>query len=357
LAEPGPRILFVPVSGPYGLGEFARSAAIARAALERWPRAAVHFMVSREAPYAARMPFPATLLPSSPTFHTRSVVEHMESWRPDVVIFDNAGRSAQIRAAHRLGARVVYISSRRRQRRKAFRLSWMRALDEHWIAYPRFIAGDLGALERAKLGLLGRPVIRWLDVILARGEPSTTVAADDVLVIPGGGTGHPGSGQVVAEFLAAAQALAAKGFRTAFVGPTGAHAAAALGAAAESSGAGIESPRFLGSLPQPELALRMRCARLVVVNGGSTLLQAIACGAACVAAPIAGDQLERIRRCARAGVALEAAPERADIERKARSLLEDETARAGLARRAAGLGLTDGVETALGALARWIAPA
>jgi hypothetical protein len=342
LAEPCPRILFVPVSGPYGVGEFARSGAIARAVLERWPRAAVHFMVSRQAPYAAQVPFPVTLLPSSPTFHTRLVVQHLHSWRPDVVIFDNAGRSAQVRAAHRLGTRVVYISSRRRQRGKAFRLSWMRALDEHWIAYPRFIAGDLDALERVKLKLLGRPVVRYLDVIMARGGQSPSIAGHDVLVIPGGGTGHPGPGNVTGEFLAAARALASSGFATAFVG---------------AAGADVAGLQLLGSLPQPELALHMRRARLVVVNGGSTLPQAIASGAACVAAPIAGDQLERIRRCVEAGVAQEAAPTCADIERKARSLLEDETARAALARRAAGLGLKDGIEVALGALARWIQPA
>jgi hypothetical protein len=380
LAEPCPRILFVPVSGPYGMGEFSRSAAIARAVLERWPRAAVHFMVSRQAPYAARIPFPATLLPSSPTLHTRPVIEHIRSWRPDIVIFDNAGRGRQIRAAHRLGARVVYISSRRRQRGKAFRLSWMRALDEHWIAYPRFIAGDFGVLERVKLALLGRPVIRWLDVIMARGPASASVAKDDVLVIPGGGTRHPGSGVIVDEFLAAARALAASGFATSYVGPAsagvegaaGGDAKGSAGGAAEglvgAAGAGryhaaapkgvrIPGPRLLGSLPQPELAQRMRDAKVVVVNGGSTLLQAIGAGAACVAAPIAGDQLERIRRCAQAGVARAAAPERADIERQARSLLADETARAALARRAAGLGLADGLEVALGALERWIPPA
>ena len=52
-----PRLLFVPVSGPYGMGEYARSAAIAHAARERWPQAAIRFLLSREAPYAADPPF------------------------------------------------------------------------------------------------------------------------------------------------------------------------------------------------------------------------------------------------------------------------------------------------------------
>jgi spore coat polysaccharide biosynthesis predicted glycosyltransferase SpsG len=104
-------------------------------------------------------------------------------------------------------------------------------------------------------------------------------------------------------------------------------------------------------LPQAELAALMRGARLVIANGGSTLLQAIACGAPCVAAPIAGDQRERIRACAAAGVAVEAAAHATDLEAKARKLLEDEPARAALARRAAALKLADGVDVALDALA------
>jgi len=317
------------------MGEYARSAAIARAALERWPSLSVHFMLSRAAPYAADAPFPTTLLASSATFHSAAVIDLIRAWRPHVVIFDNAGRGAQLRAARRLGAHVVYISARARQRRKAFRLRWMRLLDEHWIAYPEFVAGKLGPLERAKLRLLGRPVVRFLDVILSRfasaGQPPSAHRSGgeppiDVLVIPGGGTDHPGAGGAVQAFRDAARSLAASGFAATFVGPP--------------------------AVPQSELAGLMRRARLIVVNGGSTLLQAIACGAPCVAVPIARDQRQRIRRCVRAGVAVETSLDPQAIAARAVELLKDEATRSALAGRAAGLALTDGVETALCALER-----
>jgi UDP:flavonoid glycosyltransferase YjiC (YdhE family) len=92
-------------------------------------------------------------------------------------------------------------------------------------------------------------------------------------------------------------------------------------------------------------------ARLIVTNGGSTLLQAIACGRACVAAPIAKDQPERIARCVDAGVAVSAELTAAGIERAAERLLRDEPARAALAQRATRLKLANGVEIALNALA------
>ncbi|MGB6352556.1 MAG: hypothetical protein WBF21_01120, partial [Steroidobacteraceae bacterium] len=215
-----PRILFVPVSGRFGMGEYARSLAIARAVSRRWPDAAVHFVLSREAPYAAGAPFPSTLLDSSATFHSGAVVKLLEAWRPDVVVFDNAGRTAQLRAARAVGARVVYISARRRQRGKAFRWRWMRLIDEHWIAYPQFIAGPLGFLETLKLRLAGRPRVRYLDVIMSRADPQERAAAlartgcdagAYVLLVPGGGTGHPGADRAVGQFIAAGRALAARG--------------------------------------------------------------------------------------------------------------------------------------------------
>ncbi len=109
----------------------------------------------------------------------------------------------------------------------------------------------------------------------------------------------------------------------------------------------------VAALPQADLAELMRGARLVIANGGSTLLQAIACGAPCVAAPIAGDQRERIRACAAAGVAVEAAPRAADLERASAadfSRTRPRVMRSRVARRRSNL--ADGVDVALDALAR-----
>jgi hypothetical protein len=347
LAELAPRLLFVPVSGPYGMGEYARSLCIARAAQGRWPAASVHFLLSAQAPYAAATPFAHTLLPSSPTFHTAAVVDCIARFRPDVVVFDNAGRTAQLAAAHRAGAAVIYISSRARQRRKGFRWRWMGLLDEHWIAYPQFIAGAPRALERLKLALRHRPRLRYLDYILAAAAapPAQSPASRDpapapyALVVPGGGTGHPGAADAVARFARAAAALGAAGIPTVFVGPVAAGADPVPGV------------QVFTSLPQAELAAHLREAALVVVNGGSTLLQAIACGRACVAVPIAKDQQQRIRRCTAAAVASAAPLDSDAIAATALALWRDAPARAALAARAAALGLTDGVEVALGGIA------
>jgi hypothetical protein len=373
-------LLFVPVSGAYGMGEYARSVTIARGAQARWPSAAIQFIVSRAAPYAAHTPFPPILLDSSPTFHTAKVNDVVAEWRPDIVIFDNAGRTAQLRAARRGGAKVVYISARPRQRRKAFRLRWMRLIDEHWIAYPEFIAGGLGLVERLKLEVMRRPTVRYLDVILDATPAASSasmlaragcVAGEYVLVVPGGGTGHPGARDSAAHFLGAARGIAAV-IDTVFVGPTvgmsavgagtasGRGAESGVGAASGAGAAGAASAvsaapevprlRLVGALPQSDLGQLMRGARLIVANGGSTLLQSIACGKPCVAVPIAADQSERIKRCVGAGVAVAAPLDASAILAAVTALLGNARDLDALAGRAIALGLRDGVDIALRAL-------
>jgi hypothetical protein len=352
------------------MGEYARSLAIARAASERWPRAEIRFMLSCRAPYAEGAPFSTVMLPSSPTFHSAEVIRELQEFRPHVVIFDNAGRTAQLRAAQRVAARIVYISARTRQRGKAFRWRWMRMIDEHWIAYPRFIAGDLRPLERLKLRWLRRPAVRYLDVIFSRAASAADAAQADglprsfVLLVPGGGTGHPGARDAVAQFFDAARLLALGGFATLIVGrdveqgSAAAEGTAQVSAAAPGSACGpgraraVAALRCLPPMAQPQLVSLMRRAHLVIANGGSTLLQAIACGCACIGVPIAADQQQRIDACVAADVARASRLRAADIVACAQALLGEETQRAALARRAAALGLADGVDIAMNALDR-----
>ena len=221
---------------------------------------------------------------SSPTFHSAAVIELIRGWRPHVVIFDNAGRTAQLRAARRSGARVVYISARRRQRRKAFRWRWMPLIDEHWIAYPEFIAGKLGVLERFKLQAAAAAPACAISMSYCRAprrrrrgahcRGSGCEAQRYVLIVPGGGTGHPGRARCGGAISRGRPRT--RGQRR---GDGVRRAARAADAGARRSAPAAAESAHLGALPQPDLAELMRRARLVVANGGSTLLQAIACGA------------------------------------------------------------------------------
>jgi len=164
-----------------------------------------------------------------------------------------------------------------------------------------------------------------------------------VLVVPGGGTGHPGAEDASAQFLAAAKALAESGIEVRYVGPAG---------AVDAGVSAFFQP--LGALAQTELATLMRHARLIVVNGGSTLLAGDCLRAACVAVPIAGDQRERIRRCVAAAWPWQAPLAAAEICGEGAGLVARRIFAGGVGRARAGSRLADGVEIALSALDRYI---
>ena len=138
-------------------------------------------------------------------------------------------------------------------------------------------------------------------------------------------------------------------FTTVFVGPA---------SASDAAGRRVRCKlRLTGALPQSDLAALMSGARLVITNGGSTLLQAIAVRCRLRRSSRSrSDQVGRIRRCVRAGVAIDAALDAAGIVERALSLWNNEPARAALAQRAAGLGLADGIEVAVRALGKLLEP-
>lgn len=346
--------MFVPVSGPTGMGEYARCMALAYAVRGRWPDAAIHFLLSEQAPYARSTPYEYTLFPASPTLHDRAGRAAIRAFRPDVVVFDNAGRKGQLAAAHALGAGVVYVSSRWRPRTKAFRLRWLPYLHEHWIPYPEFVAGALTPFERLKQKLMGRPRVRFLDVMLPPVDPATAApvlarfALDRdafVLVVAGGGTphpnAHPNARRAPAIYDAVAARLAAAGHVVAIAGRD-----APAGHDAEARTSRI---RWCGRLPPHELAAVLGAARIVITNGGDTLLQALACGRPSVAAPIAADQPARLAKCATRGGVVAVELDEEALGAAALDLLADAPRQRRLAEEARGYGLASGLAVAVDA--------
>ncbi len=167
-----PCVLFVPVSGPHGSGELMRCLIVARELRRVAPTIDAHFLVSRHGAFRDAVDFPIHDCDDSPTRSTHQVVETIRELQPDVVVFDNAGRTEQLRAARRAGARLVFTSRSPRLRWKAFRMSWLRLLDEHWIVFPEFVTGGLSPVERLKLRFSPRHRVRRLDTLFTPSDPA-----------------------------------------------------------------------------------------------------------------------------------------------------------------------------------------
>ena len=343
------RFLFAPVSGPGGAGELMRCLIIARELARAEPSADIRFLVSRTAVFRDAVDFPIIDCNASPTKSTPQVLAAIESFRPHVMVFDNSGRTAQLRAAKRAGARLVFSSRAPKLRWKAFRIKWMRLLDEHWIVFPTFVTGGLTWLERRKLALFPTYTVRRLDTLFTPAEPQARrdwlarhglEPGRYVVFVPGGRS----EGQRIAEpaehFIDAARRFCATtGYRSVVL--TGRKTAGD-----EPAG----NPLLLPRIAPQEVQYLLAEAAMVVSNGGTTLVHTLAHGRPLVAVPLAGDQSRRIRRAVRLGIATCAPPEAEKIAAEAAALFADPERRDDMPRRIAQLGIANGVGEAVGAL-------
>jgi len=348
------RFLFIPVSGPGGTGEYFRSLAIARSVERRWPSARITFVVSRDALYATQCPYPIHLINRSPTYETAAVNAIVREERPHVVVFDSAGRVAQYRAARAVGARVVFISSRPTTRRKGFRLRRMRHCDQHWLAQPQFLGGQLTLSERARLLLAPNLELAFLDVLYEPVDSAGTAQLLERLGITGGEFALccPGGGGVFAKgpnatalFYEAAAELARSQSLPVI---------AVLGTRFQPPTTRPPTLHVFPTLPNALLMGLLHEARVALINGGSLLVQALAQGAACVAAPIAEDQPARIAAASAQGLVVPAALDVVALCEATLRLLGDPVRRADLRRRGAELGLRNGIDVAVEAIARLV---
>lgn len=331
------RLLFVPVSGSHGSGEVQRCRLLADALQVDWPSVEPHFLLADGTP---PVPWPTTMLGASPTRAVPEVVAAIERLRPAVVVFDGNTRVAALRAARRVGARVVLLSSRPSARDRGFRWRRMAHLHEHWL-----VGADLLAEGgwREKLACWRHPgvrVRRFATLFAAPADPGAIlqrlgVEGPYAVLCPGGGR-HDLDGETASQrFGAAAHALARRGLT-----------AIAVAAPAEPPAIAV------GELPNAELMALLSRADVALLAGGSLLVQALALGTPTLALPLQAEQAARVAWLQRAGAVLTAAGPGADALAGAMLQLQaDAGTRSRLRVRAKALGLDNGLPAAVAALA------
>jgi hypothetical protein len=342
------RVLFAPVTGPGGAGELMRCLVIARELARAEPAADIRFLVARDGVFREAVEFPIIDLDDSPTRSTPQVIAAIRAFQPDVMVFDNSGRTEQLRAAVAAGTRVVFSSRAPRLRWKAFRIKWMRLLDEHWMVFPAFVTGGITWLERIKLGVFHAYRVRQFDTLFTPSEEGARRAwlagrglepGAYVVFVPGG----RGEASRVAEpadlFVAAARE---------FVAVTGQRTVVLTGRKSVPGG----DPRLtlLPRIEPGEVQHLLAEALFVVSNGGTTLIHALAHRRPLVAVPLASDQDRRIRRAVRLQIAVSAARAPAAIAAAAARLLREPARREAMTQRIAELRITNGIGEAVAAL-------
>jgi hypothetical protein len=290
-------VLFVPVSGAVGTGEFQRCLMLAQALAARGVTK-LRFVISADAPYADNLPFPARRVAGTTTSAHREVAAEIRDWRPRVVVFDGGGRASAWRAARAAGSSVVFVSSRPSARRRGFRWRRLLALDQHWHVAPSASTTPLNLLERFKLYC--RPRVEfvrhdvWFEAVEPAAELRRAHALQDrryVLFVAGGGTQRIGAGDADALLDAAASRFAGNGTVAVVVG---------------GSASGWQDELYrAGRLRNAELMALVEGAEVVICGGGQLLVQCAALGRPTIACALQEEQRPRVAAFARAGATLE----------------------------------------------------
>ncbi len=316
------RLLFIPVSSPEGIGEYMRSLQLAHSLTSEYGNSLnIHFILNKHTTYAKSCPFPTLLLNQSATKENTHVCQFIEQYKPDVVLFDCAGRAEQMKAAKNVGAKVVFISQHAKKRAKGLKLNRAGLIDTHWVVQPDYCIDPLSWYEKLKLSMfpLAYPANVGPFTVFASAQQKSDALTryhlkeKEFFIVNAGSGGHTVSGVNCADLYFQAGLIIAK--------QTGLKGVVVFG------------PNYTKSLPKTDeliclpsqkgidfLALLSQ-AKIALLSAGDTLLQAIALQTPTIACAISKDQNERVARCEATGVAIQAELDILDITQKIEDLL------------------------------------
>ncbi|NRA82576.1 MAG: hypothetical protein HRU22_01970 [Gammaproteobacteria bacterium] len=320
-----PIFLFVPVSSAQGIGEYMRSLIIAKQIVKIWPDAKIHFILSKQAPYATSCPFDALLTEKSPTKHVKEVNQFISQLKPDMVIFDASGRKSQLKHAKAVGAKVVFISQHKKKRSRGLKLGRLMATDSHWVVQPEFVIAGLSGFEKFKLALCKKAPPIHTGVIFTPLQLSQQaqllakygVEPEQYIIFNAGSGGHLVGDKLAADIYADAAKLISEQQNIKCLMVYGANYPNKI----ESHDKVIA----ISSLDNSEFVNLISAAKAVVISGGDTLLQTIAMRKACLTTPVSKDQPPRISACSKQQLVLDCPSESQAMAAMATTLLQTAT--------------------------------
>ncbi len=292
-----PKLLFLPVSSAEGCGEYMRSLIIADAVMEKWPNAIIQFAISQEAFYAKECPYFTHILKDTPTKLVKEVNGLISELQPDAVIFDASGRQVQMKHAKSIGAKVIFISQHKRKRARGMKISRARVTDSHWVAQPEFVIGPINWFQKKKLEYIGCNEPVFIGSVFATPESKRKVALIEsyaleeqgYILFNAGSGGHQAESGLAADiFWREAQKVAAKTALKCVM---------------------VFGPNYPKALPKSDAVVAIKTldnrdficlldgAKVAVLGGGDTLLQAVSLNKPTVAIAVSKDQPKRIQAC------------------------------------------------------------
>lgn len=326
------KILFVPVSSAKGIGEYVRSLNIAETLANHIPELEVGFILSREAPYSQNCPYPVFHTPSSPTQHSAEVIQIISDFKPNIAIFDGAGRVQQYKHCRNLGIKTIFVCQHNKKRDKGLRWRRLRYIDRIWDVQPSFSRKSLSWWSKIKIRILKKP----RPVELGPIQPNFTDSFKEKLLeehrlkekqyilVNAGGGGQSINGKSAAEAFAEAAVHIVQ--NTSSNQNTSEKLLIIYGPNFTGSPLNTENQHIieLNHINATAFSALLSGAKASILSGGSSLLQALHHRIPTVAIALAHDQPQRIQACSLIGNVVQSEISPLDIAKSLTNLLHQE---------------------------------
>jgi len=319
------RILFIPVSSPSGIGEYIRSVIIAKALLNCWPKCEIHFILNNQVSYLAECPYHVHTCQGSATKDSATVNQVIKTLRPDLVIFDAAGRAKQFKQAKQVGAKVAFISQHNKKRARGLKLNRLFYTDIHWVVQPDFCMKNLNLWQRTKLALLNKAAPKNIGAVFE--FPSNEIQnkilsqlgliQQDFILFNAGSGGHRLASELATDiYYQAAKDLHRR---------TGIKIVMIFGSNYPNEIVRENNIDIIciKQITNQNFIALLIAAKGLVISAGDTLLQAISFQKPCVATAISPDQRARLKLCSNQQGALSAQANDKDLSKQAIKMMNE----------------------------------
>ncbi len=275
--------------------------------MQRYSDIDIQSVLSQKAPFHTTCPFSVVLTPSSPTKHPKKVTKVIESFKPNITVFDAAGSSSHLALCKKHGIKTVFICPREKKIRRAFAWRRLRCTDRVWISQPAFAVKPFGFLSRLKLLLLRKPSPLLCGPIFAEASDQMvgkvlerySLEAEKYIIVNAGSGGHLVNGQVAIDiFLKVAIQLALNHSMKIVV-------VKGLNSPRISNLHGDDIPKnviVIDHAPIEEFNALLKHSKLALLAGGSAILQALCFSRKIVAVPLTREQRERMDKFSKLGL-------------------------------------------------------
>jgi|GEM_PF-5299599 len=292
------KVLFIPSSGTKGSGETLNAFQIFAFLKKKYPSLESKIFLHELSPFIESSPISVITAINTPTRCDDKVIPLIEQFKPNITFFLGAGSKKQIKISKCIGSINIFISFSENLRNRGLRLGRIQHIDLHIVDQYHFLLENLTFLEKIKTYVWEKAKPKYWGPIFnlpTESDIQKTLSkynlksSEFILVSVGSGAECDLNGENYSTLIF--NSLKNAGLKYPII--------QSFGKAYPNDLPKSTEKHFCMNYFEPsEFICLMKTAKLIVTNGGGSLLQAISLNKTSLTCPMVDDQFKRVKICA-----------------------------------------------------------